>query len=122
MFEMKYTPKMCEGEDAKYTGSLLLISPNSLQRAKYLQMAKFKTNAEGSVDVADAGEAVMIMAKLINETRGHIKQIDLVRKADGEKVTDFDVLDHDPDAFPILQEVALFILKGFLPSKNSSPL
>jgi len=115
--ELEYTPKACQGNDAKVLGSITLKIPSVIQKYDYMDKCGIDVNAEGEVDMAKLN-TIRFIKTLVELSEDHYVKIDLKKKVGGAQVTSWDELIHDPDCEPIVNEIATALISGFRPSGN----
>lgn len=116
------TLKATQGEDALFKGTIKMIQPYTTERLTWMEETQFDVTGLGeNADLSAQMKNMPALARMIEKSQQFIKEIKLVKRVDGTKVTTFEQLNADPDAMAILMEIAGIMLNGFQPSKNSQP-
>lgn len=115
MKTIKFIPKVAQGEDAKFSGSVELRVPTFDERFECLEQSGFKMNQAGEVDPTGQISMLRSMVKL---SQPFYVSVDLTSKDGGDKFTSFKEMSEDAACDPILIEIAMMIASGFKASKN----
>jgi hypothetical protein len=114
--EFEFVPSVCKGEDAKFSGSVVLRSPTFDERYEYMEKAGFKVGEGGEVEAST--EQLGAVRRMVGFSKAHYAKVDITRKSDGEHFDNLDALMLDPSCDPILIEVAMACMTGIRPGKN----
>jgi len=123
--KMEIVPVICQGEDATYTGKIVVEVPKAPERHNYIRQAGLMAVMENAGDKSDAELAVGLssqhemMTKLMGFVEKHLVSVDLVRKDDGRKVDKVEEFMSISSCEPAVMEICKLFLKGFEPGKNS---
>jgi hypothetical protein len=114
------TPAICKEEASDYEGVIEMRPPLAEERFEYFDISGLKFGADFTVDVKNVNGMGMIRA-LIPHVKKHIVSVDMKRKSDGYKLDCYEDLSQDPGTVGVVTELAMMLLQGFKPSKNSKP-
>lgn len=113
-----YVPKACQGEGAKFQGSVELSIPTFEQRWGYIEDANLEMNEEGAIDTKKLTKNIGSLIKLVNAAKKHIVSVDITKVEEGIKYVTADELTLDADCDGILFELGALMMNGFRPGKN----
>jgi len=108
--ELDYIPKVCKGEDAKYSGKVRLTIPSYSERMAYSNQVGMRISAEGEVDFGDSG-ITGIMSKAAKDIEKHITYLEIQK---GETVhKSYKTMSEDPTFDAVTQDLTNLMLGGF---------
>lgn len=116
MKEFKFTPEACKGENAVFSGDIILTAPTFDDRYDYIEKANFEMDENGQIK---AGLSQMpALRKMVKFSQKHYKEVSLINNKTAETYGSFDDLTYDPACDGILIEVAMALMNGFKLGKN----
>lgn len=123
MMKAKIIPAVCSGENPSFEGFVEMRPPFVEERWEYLEAASLlqdgeQMNSENLSQMDQIGMARKLVKSVIPHLGKHVLSVDLKHKESGSEIKSYDELRADPDAMPILIELASLLLRGFKPSKN----
>lgn len=113
MRSVKYVPSLCKGEDKIFDGSVEIRLPTFDEKFEYFESLGADVDESGSVDKLSNTSKIKKIRSLVGVSKPHYLAVDLKKLSSGEEFKSFDDLTTEPDAHPILIEVATHLLSGF---------
>jgi hypothetical protein len=117
MSEVKYVPSCASGKSARFGGYVLIDPPTIGERYSYRKRCRFETNNKGEYQIREDDDDGVLTAIELSEK--HVKKVDIKRKEDGKMYKSFLDLSKDFLCEKMLGEIAVHVVIGFPPSKNS---
>lgn len=114
--EIDYTPKLCQGDDALFEGTIKMRVPTFSERYEYMEKAGFKIGEDGGIEANM--EQMGAIRRMVDFSQAHYVAVDLKRKEDGAAFKSFDEMQSDPSCDAILIEFAMACMTGVRPGKN----
>lgn len=114
--EIKYVPDMCTGDDARFSGHVVLVRTKLQERYEFRNLMQFQTNEDGTSTIAKESYGE-VFSKGIEWAMKFIKEVHIENK-EGHKYKDMEDLCLDPDAEAMVLNIVLSLGRGFGPSKN----
>lgn len=116
MREFKYVPQACKGDEAKYSGHVMVRMPTLDERYEFFETVEFKKGQQG--EVIQGIENVPAMRKMCKLAEPFFKEVAVKRVSDGFEFKSYEDLSYDKDASLMIQEIAGQIMNGFNVVKN----
>jgi hypothetical protein len=121
MKEYIFVPKECTEQDidgvivpASFDGSITLRIPSYPERQEFRGIALSLLNLS---DEMKASQSVKKIVEMVEKSKQFYIAVDLKHK-DGSEFKSFEDLSFDPRCESIMQDIAMEISKGMVPSKN----
>ncbi len=111
MSEIKFVPKMCQGDDARYKGELTISSMGFDERLDAYEEIGLDNMDKESLQK----NWVKLLRVLGKRSHSFVKCCDIVRVSDGHKYADWNEVFLDGDLFSLVSEVC-----GLIVGKASS--
>lgn len=116
MKEIKFIPKMAQGEEKAFDGYVVIRLPSFDERYEALENAGFEESGDGGYEVS--GSKFKAMRKLVSETAKLYKEVNLVHIESGAEAKSLDDMLHNSYFDSILVEVATKLMTGFQVGKS----
>lgn len=113
MKTVKYVPKICQGENAKFSGDVELRLTSFDEKFDYLQSSGIEFDSDGKVNLGDAMSKIKSLRAMVRCSEKHYISVSLKNLKTGEELKSFEDLSYDTDAQDILIEVATQLMNGF---------
>ena len=111
MREFKYTPQLCQGEDAKFSGHVVFDMPGYADRKVAINAFGIKINEKGELDYLSI-QPIELQIKMFEFTKKHVRSVELEHKATGEKFQKFEDLEYSPYCDELLEDLGSILMNG----------
>ncbi len=113
MKTVKIVPGICEGADAKYSGTVTLRVPSFDEHCEFVEMLEMsRAKAKDSPDVPLEVLKLQSIRKMVKHSKDYYQEVDIVHVESGKKYASFDDLQYDQSVWSVLGDVASKFVEG----------
>lgn len=112
MKTVSFVPTICQGENPKMTGSVVLRVPTFNEKMRYMREPGFDISEKGEIDMGPAMKRLEFIARFVELSEAHYVSVSL-KKSDGQEIKSYQEMQDDDECHPILMEIGGLLLGGF---------